>query len=46
MISGLGAGRNCFLAAGALVTKEMPDDCVALGSPARFRSREAALVDS
>jgi acetyltransferase EpsM len=42
VISGANVGRDCFIATGAVVTKDVPDNMIALGSPARFRSREAA----
>jgi UDP-perosamine 4-acetyltransferase len=43
VISGANVGRNCFLAAGALVTKDVPDDVLALGAPARFRARNPIM---
>jgi sugar O-acyltransferase (sialic acid O-acetyltransferase NeuD family) len=43
VISGKSVGRNSFIGAGALVTKEVPADVSALGSPARYRSRGVVL---
>ncbi len=42
VISGLHVGHGCFVAAGALVTKPVPNDAMAIGAPARFRDRLAA----
>lgn len=35
IMSGITIGRNCIVAAGAVVTKDIPDFCVAGGNPAR-----------
>lgn len=36
VMSGVTIGRNCVVAAGAIVTKDIPDYCVAGGNPARI----------
>lgn len=38
----LTVGRNCQVGAGSLLTKDLPDDHIAIGNPARFRHRAAA----
>lgn len=43
VITGKSVGRNSFVGAGALVTKDVASDMAALGSPARCRSRFADL---
>ena len=37
IIQGVKIGRNCFIGAGSLVLKDIPDGCVAFGSPCRIR---------
>jgi acetyltransferase-like isoleucine patch superfamily enzyme len=32
-------GKNCVVSAGSVVTKDMPDDMLAIGNPARFMKR-------
>lgn len=38
VISGCSVGQRSMVGSGALVNKSVPDDCLAIGSPARFRS--------
>ena len=38
-ISGASIGRNCVIAAGSVVTRDIPDHCVAAGAPARIVKR-------
>lgn len=38
-ISGASVGRQCVIAAGSVVTKDIPDLCVAAGAPARIVKR-------
>lgn len=39
VLPGLIVGRNSQVGAGSMLTKDLPDDHIALGSPARFRLR-------
>ena len=32
---GVTIGKRCIIGAGSVVTKDIPDDCVAAGNPAR-----------
>lgn len=41
VIPGIMIGRRVFVAAGSVVTKNIPDDCSAAGVPARVRREEA-----
>ena len=46
-IKGVRIGRGVLVAAGAVVTKDLPDDCLAGGVPARvLRNLESATCDS
>ena len=38
-IIGASIGRHCVIGANAVVTKEIPDYCVAVGNPARVIKR-------
>ncbi|MEO0462646.1 MAG: acyltransferase [Pseudomonadota bacterium] len=38
-ISGVQIGRNCVIAANSVVTRDIPDRCVAAGAPARIVKR-------
>lgn len=38
-ISGASIGRNCVIAANSVVTRDIPDRCVAAGAPARIIKR-------
>ena len=38
-ISGASIGANCVIAAGSVVTRDVPDRCVAAGAPARVIKR-------
>lgn len=42
LISGPKVGQNVFIGAGSLVTKDVPSDMNAFGSPARLRRKEPA----
>ena len=37
IIQGVKIGKNCFIGAGSLVLKDIPDGCVAYGSPCRVK---------
>ena len=39
-------GNNCRIAAGAVVLDEIPDDCTAVGVPARVVRRKGRKVDA
>jgi len=40
ILPGIKLGKGCFIAAGAVVTKDVPADGMAIGSPARFEKRK------
>jgi len=42
LLPGVRVGRNCVIGAGAVVTKDVPDACVAAGNPARVIRQRAA----
>ncbi len=39
-------GNNCIIGANAVVTKDMPEDCVAFGNPCQFRERSLIEKDA
>lgn len=39
IMSGVSIGRHCIVGAGAIVTKDVPDYCVAVGNPAKIIKR-------
>lgn len=43
VLPGVTVGENAFVAAGAVVTEDVPDNTLAVGSPAKFRSLPAEL---
>ncbi len=42
---GIRIGRNSFIAAGAVVTKDVPPECLAIGVPARFKPLKRELLE-
>jgi len=40
ILPGIKLGKGCFIAAGSVVTKNVPDGMMAIGSPARFEKRK------
>ena len=41
ILQGLTIGKNCIVGAGAVVTKDLPDNCTAVGVPARIIKKNA-----
>lgn len=37
VIQGIHIGKNCFIGAGSVVVKDIPDDCLCYGNPARIK---------
>lgn len=46
IMPGVSIGRNCVIGAMSLVTRPIPDNCVAFGSPARVVSSTSALLQT
>lgn len=44
ILPGVRLGKGCAVAAGAIVTKNIPDGVLAVGAPARFRSMPREMV--
>lgn len=45
IMPGVTIGKGCTIGAGSVVTKDIPDFSVALGSPARIVKKVAAVPD-
>lgn len=39
ILKGVHIGENAVIAAGAVVTKDVPDNCIAMGVPATVKDR-------
>jgi len=39
LLNGTHIGKHCFIGAGSIVTKDVPDYCIAVGNPARIIKR-------
>ena len=39
ILKGVHIGKNAVIAAGAVVTKDVPDNCIAMGVPATVKDR-------
>lgn len=40
VIGGITIGNNCIIGAGSVVTKSVPDNCIAVGNPARILDKK------
>lgn len=45
ILPGVNIGNNCIIAAGSIVTKDIPDNTVVGGSPAKFIKSTSAYLD-
>ncbi|ALC04657.1 acetyltransferase [Corynebacterium deserti GIMN1.010] len=46
VVGGVSIGDRCVIGAGAVVTKDIPDDCIAVGNPARvIRKRDKSRYE-
>lgn len=43
IIQGVRVGKNCFIGAGSMVVKDIPDDCLCYGNPAKVVRRRGEL---
>ena len=39
ILKGVHIGKNAVIAAGAVVTKDVPENCIAMGVPAKVKDR-------
>lgn len=46
ILPGISVGNNCLIAAGSVVTKNVPDGCLVAGNPARIIRRGCIISDA
>lgn len=44
VLGGISIGNNCIIGANAVVTKSIPDNCIAIGVPARIIQRDCKTL--